>query len=199
MVRRMLSYGVVGLLVVALIGGTVYILLNRDENRSGAALSESRGRGSENELEAGGSGGRGRADATETEAGAQGSGNGGNGGNGGSGGNGGGQGNGSSGGGSSEANDDIAWETVTGTVIVADGEVTLLTVTGEVVVGMGQARYWENFAIEIGDQVSVTGFHEDGEFKAGTVNNLTSGESIVLRDDAGHPMWAGGGRSDRQV
>jgi hypothetical protein len=193
MVRRLLSYGVVGLLVVALIGGTAYILLNQEENRSGAAVSEGRGWGSEAESEAGSSGGRGRTGTNDTETESQG------GGNGGSEGNGGGQGRGSSGGGSGEANEDIAWETVTGAVVAVDGEVTLQTATGEVIVGMGQSRYWEGFSMEIGDEVSVIGFHEDGEFKAGTVKNLTSGESIVLRDHAGHPMWAGGGRSDRQA
>ena len=193
MVRRMLSYSMVGLLVVALIGGTAYILLNQEENRDGAALSEGHGRGSEAESDAGSSGGRGRAGATETEAGAQGSGNGENGGSEGSGG----QGRGSSGGGNSEATDEITWETVIGTVVVADGELVLDTVTGEVIVGMGQAQYWEDFVIEEGDEVSVTGFQEEAEFKAGIVKNLNSGESIVLRDDSGRPMWSGQGRSGR--
>ena len=39
----------------------------------------------------------------------------------------------------------------------------------------------------------MTGFYEDGEFKAGTVENLTTGETIILRDETGRPMWAGAG------
>ena len=44
----------------------------------------------------------------------------------------------------------------------------------------------------------MTGFYEDGEFKAGTVENLTTGETIVLRDEAGRPMWSGQGRLKNQ-
>ena len=192
MFKRVSSYGVVGLLVVALIGGTAYILLNREENGSRAALSEGRGRGNETESEAGSSEGRGRGSATVTEVGLQG------GGNGGSNDAGGDRGRGSSSGGSSKAAEDITWETVLGTVVAADGEVTLQTAEGEIAVGMGQASYWEGFGLEVGHEVSIIGFYEDGEFKAGTVKNLTSGESIVLRDEAGRPMWSGQGRSGRQ-
>ena len=195
MFKRVSSYGVVGMLVVALIGGTTYILLNREENGSRAALSEGRGRGNETESEAGLSEGRGRGSATVTEVGSQ---SGGSGGNGGSKDAGGGRGRGSSSARSSEAAEDIAWETVLGTVVAADGEVTLQTAEGEIAVGMGQASYWEGFGLEVGHEVSIIGFYEDGEFKAGTVKNLTSGESIVLRDEAGRPMWSGQGRSGRQ-
>jgi hypothetical protein len=92
----------------------------------------------------------------------------------------------------------VEWEPLTGRVALMDGEVTLQTSEGEVLVGMGQSSYWEGFALEIGDEVSVLGFYEDGEFKAGTVENLTTGETIMLRDEAGRPMWAGNGRFQNQ-
>jgi hypothetical protein len=92
----------------------------------------------------------------------------------------------------------VEWESLTGRVAFLDSEVTLQTSEGEVLVGMGQAGYWEDFALEIGDEVLVTGFYEDGEFKAGTVENLTTGETIVLRDETGRPMWAGNGRFQNQ-
>lgn len=88
----------------------------------------------------------------------------------------------------------VVWETLTGEVTVVDSEITVKTATGEVVVGMGQSAYRESFALQVGDEVAVTGFYEDGEFKAGTVENLTTGETIVLRDETGRPMWAGQGR-----
>jgi hypothetical protein len=88
----------------------------------------------------------------------------------------------------------VEWETLTGPVIAIDSEVTIQTAEGEVLVGMGQSGYWESFGLEVGDELSVAGFHEDGEFKAGTVENLTTGETIVLRDEAGRPMWARQGR-----
>lgn len=92
----------------------------------------------------------------------------------------------------------VEWETLTGTVTAVDGEVTVKTAGGEVLVGMGQAAYWEGFVLEVGNQVSVVGFFEDGEFKAQTVENLTLGGTIVLRDSSGRPMWAGGGKLQNQ-
>ena len=74
-----------------------------------------------------------------------------------------------------------------------DGDITVETAEGEVLVGLGQASYREGFALKVGDKVSVTGFHEDGEFKAGTVENLTTGQTLVLRDETGRPGWAGRG------
>jgi hypothetical protein len=92
----------------------------------------------------------------------------------------------------------VEWETLTGTVTVVGSEITLQTAEGEVLVGMGQSAYRESFGLEVGDEVSVVGFYEDGEFKAGTVENLATGETIVLRDGTGRPMWAGQGRLNNQ-
>ena len=92
----------------------------------------------------------------------------------------------------------VEWETLTGKVIVVDGEITIQTTEGQVLVGMGQSAYREGFALEVGDEITVVGFHEDGEFKAGTVENLTTGETIVLRDETGRPMWSGQGRLKNQ-
>jgi hypothetical protein len=45
-----------------------------------------------------------------------------------------------------------------------------------------------------GGEVTVERYYEDGEFKVGTVTNLSNGGSIVLRDaTTGRPMWAGRG------
>jgi hypothetical protein len=50
------------------------------------------------------------------------------------------------------------------------------------------------FLLGIGDSVLVTGFEEDGEFKVATVENLSTNELVVLRDDSGRPAWSGRGR-----
>jgi len=93
----------------------------------------------------------------------------------------------------------IEWETLIGEVTAVDSEITVQTAEGKVAVGLGQASYRESFALEVGDEVSVTGFYEDGEFKAGTVENLTTGETLTLwEEETGHPMWAGCGRLKNQ-
>jgi hypothetical protein len=109
-----------------------------------------------------------------------------------------GRGQGSAGQGRNETVRTIEWETLTGIVTVVDSEVTVRTAEGEVLVGMGQSAYREGFELEVGDAVSVVGFYEDGEFKAGTIENLTTGQTIVLRDETGRPMWSGQGRLKNQ-
>ena len=93
----------------------------------------------------------------------------------------------------------IEWETLTGKVSVIDHEVAIQTAEGEVLIGMGQSAYREGFELAIGDEITVLGFHEDGEFKARTVENLATGETLTLRDETGRPLWAGQGRLKNQV
>ena len=87
-------------------------------------------------------------------------------------------------------------ENVRVVVIVSYSEILVRISDGsEVLVGLGQAWYREQagFTIAVGDEVSVVGFHEDGEFKAVTVENVTTGTAITLRDATGRPAWAGQG------
>ncbi len=93
------------------------------------------------------------------------------------------------------------WEVLTGEVVVVDSEMVVRTDDGrELLVGLGQSSYREaqGFALEVGDRVTVEGFYEDGEFKAGTLQNLATGEALVLRDTTGRPMWAGAGRGQNR-
>lgn len=88
------------------------------------------------------------------------------------------------------------WITIEGTVLET-AELVVETEEGEVVqVGLGPSHYREaqGFALSEGDQVRVSGYWEDGEFKAGEVENLSTGETITLRDAYGRPMWSGRGR-----
>ena len=203
MTKRVLNYGVVGLLAVALLAGTAYILLNPTEVAGqGPTGDQGQGRGRSEIWQ----NGVGTADSGAAYGqGQQGQGwrNGGNeaqgqdtlGGAGafdGSGRNSG------AGQGRNETERIVEWETLTGKVIVVDGEITIQTAEGQVLIGMGQSAYREDFALEVGDEITATGFYEDGEFKAGTVENLTTGETIVLRDEAGRPMWSGQGRLKNQ-
>jgi len=93
------------------------------------------------------------------------------------------------------------WETLAGVALSLDGDLLLRTSSGdEVLVGLGPLTYQAraDFALTVGDELSVLGFHEDGEFKAGTVENLTTGQTLLLRDATGRPMWAGNGQRKNQ-
>ncbi|MGB2964649.1 MAG: hypothetical protein WBB69_11760 [Anaerolineales bacterium] len=45
----------------------------------------------------------------------------------------------------------------------------------------------------VGNEVKLTGFYENGKFEASTIEDLTSGQIILLREDTGRPLWSGGG------
>ena len=48
------------------------------------------------------------------------------------------------------------------------------------------------FLLEKGDLVELTGFYEDGEYKVSVIQNVTSGQSILVRDESGRPKWSRG-------
>jgi hypothetical protein len=87
------------------------------------------------------------------------------------------------------------WVTVEGTV-VETAELAVETAGETVQIGLGPSHYREGqgFVLSLGDQVRVSGYWEDGEFKAGEVENLSTGLKITLRDAYGRPMWSGQGR-----
>ncbi len=94
----------------------------------------------------------------------------------------------------------VTWQTIEGRVVeVSEGtgaEFSVQLANGTTAeVGGGPSFYWDEqgYQVSNGDQVRVRGFFEDGEFKAGTVENLTTGQTIRLRDETGRPMWAGRG------
>ena len=199
MTKKVLSYGVIGLLAVALLAGSAYILLNPGEVQAGQGSPGGRGQGRGAAVESGGSEpevlNRNVYGRSETAQGRGALGDGAFGTEGAFDGRGRSSGTGQ---GRNETVRTVEWETLTGEVTVVDGDITVQTAEGDVLVGLGQASYREGFALEVGDEVSVTGFHEDGEFKAGTVENLTTGETLVLRDETGCPMWAGRGQLKNQ-
>lgn len=60
-------------------------------------------------------------------------------------------------------------------------------------------RAWEfaqeqGFLAQVGDQVLLRGFFQEGDFKVGQVDNLTNGQSVILRNSDGMPLWTGTGK-----
>jgi hypothetical protein len=89
-------------------------------------------------------------------------------------------------------------QTVEGTVISVGAQALVVErVDGHQILVEGRAWTYaleQGFDVQIGNVVSVMGFLEDGEFKAGSLENLTTGQRMAVRDTNGRPLWSGGGR-----
>jgi hypothetical protein len=90
------------------------------------------------------------------------------------------------------------WLALEGVAItVNSSELVIETGSGEQVLVEGRAWAYaleQAFAAQVGDSITVMGYVEDGEFKAGSVENTTTGQQIAVRDASGRPLWSGGGR-----
>lgn len=188
---KFLGIGLAAVLLVALTGGSAYILLNQGEREAERGSAGRGWRGTEAQSVANGQEraqskvGEGYRGGDETgQRRAAGGGNGGR-------------------GtvwrvGVSEADHPVGtWMTVNGQVVALDDdELTIQAADGTVVAHLGPEWYWEDqgIGLDAGDQVSVAGFYEDDEFHSGRIENLSTGESVALRDEIGRPIWAGRGR-----
>ena len=91
------------------------------------------------------------------------------------------------------------WLILKGTVVEgteSGGDIVIRSEEGEqVTVGTGpQWLQSQDFTLLEGDEVTINGFWEDGEFKAGEIIRERDQASITLRDADGHPAWAGNGQ-----
>jgi hypothetical protein len=88
-------------------------------------------------------------------------------------------------------------QSLQGSVLEATSDVlSIKSEDGEIVLVEG--RSWSfaqesGFLAQEGDDVLLGGFYEDGEFKISYIENISSGQSVVLRGETGRPGWAGGG------
>lgn len=193
MFSRAVTVAAVVMLALALVGGSAYILLNEAGeglSRQAHADAGSAGhRGGQAELHGTGNhagtgqsnGGSGRSAASS--AGQYGQGR-----------------------GQSTTSEDAdhpleTWMTVTGRVVASGGgNLTAQTAEGLLTINLGPEWYVEGtgFALQAGDEVEISGFDEDGTFQVTRIANQTSGETLLLRDETGRPLWAGRGRGDKQ-
>jgi hypothetical protein len=90
------------------------------------------------------------------------------------------------------------WITLEGTVsAVDDSTMSVTTMEGETVTVENRAWAFaqeEGFSVQSGDRVRLTGFYEDGDLEVGTIENLSTGTRVQLREENGRPLWAGRGR-----
>lgn len=90
------------------------------------------------------------------------------------------------------------WTELQGTVIdvTVDAMVVELE-SGEQI--MVEGRAWsfvqeKGFTAQAGDQVTLAGFYEGEDLEVGQIDNLSNGEIVLIREESGRPLWAGGGR-----
>ena len=93
---------------------------------------------------------------------------------------------------------DMVWQTVQGEVVsLAPDAMIVETTSGTSVFVAG--RPWSyaqesGFVVELGDEVTLNGFEENGEFKVGELTNDAGGQLVQIREYSGRPLWAGGGQ-----
>jgi len=87
------------------------------------------------------------------------------------------------------------WLTIHGYVVdYTDNTLTIRTEDGETLeVGLGPLGYWlaHSIAFSPEDEVRMRGFYNNEEFEPAEIVNLTTGESVILRDADGAPLWRG--------
>ena len=62
----------------------------------------------------------------------------------------------------------------------------------------GEGRAWrfvqeQSLNLSVGDQITLNGFFEDGEYKVAVLKNVSNGQIVNVRDVDGHPLWFGNG------
>ena len=89
--------------------------------------------------------------------------------------------------------------TYQGTVLTAPAagvELVIDTADGALTVGTGPS-YWleSSILLAVGDEISIIGYWEEGEFKASTLTRSSDNLTVVLRSESGQPLWSGSMRN----
>jgi len=90
------------------------------------------------------------------------------------------------------------WLTLQGTVVSVDADVLVVQTVSSEQVTMENRPWWfaqeQGFSAQVGDQVTLTGFYEGDRFEVGQIDDITNGQTVLVRDENGRPLWAGRGR-----
>ncbi len=97
------------------------------------------------------------------------------------------------------------WLQFQGIVISADTALIVETAAGEEFIIKGRPWWFaqeQGFLAQAGDQVTLTGFYEESDpltgsgqsFEVGRIENISNGQTVLIRDENGRPLWAGFGR-----
>jgi hypothetical protein len=174
----MLKKVVVGTLLVGLIGILVFGAINRTMDRTGKVAEAQGPRGGAgrtwNEPDARGGygrtdagGGRGRTEAPGDQT------------------------------GTGQAQVE-AWLQLQGTVVSVDADALIVQTADGEQIAVENRPWWfaqeTGFWAQVGNQLTLTGFYKGDEFEVGRIDDITSGQTVLLRDENGRPMWAGRGQ-----
>jgi hypothetical protein len=92
-----------------------------------------------------------------------------------------------------------SWEDVAGIITGFDTRQLIVQIgSGDEIEITGRA--WR-FALEsgytpnLGNEIVLSGFYENNEYKIASITDSTSGAAIAIRDESGKPLWGGGGNS----
>jgi hypothetical protein len=90
------------------------------------------------------------------------------------------------------------WLQIQGTVVSVDADILIVRTADGTQVSVENRSWWfaqeQGFSAQIGDEITLTGFYEDEAFEVGRIDDATTGQTVLLRDEDGRPMWAGRGR-----
>jgi hypothetical protein len=100
----------------------------------------------------------------------------------------------------SEESSDHVWNAYSGVVMAVSNDALTISINdGESIIIEGRAWSYaqeQGFAIRPGDLVQLEGFYEEDEFKVSWMENMTTDDSLILRDANGRPSWAGRGKGN---
>lgn len=105
---------------------------------------------------------------------------------------------------SNEQSQTAKWLTLEGTAKSADENALIVATTSGSTISVQNRAWWfaqeQGFQVAVGDSLRLSGFLDriNGEFETAQIENLTSGQSINLRDESGRPLWSGRGRGDNK-
>lgn len=89
-----------------------------------------------------------------------------------------------------------AWLTFTGTVESVSQDLWAITLAdGSTLEIEGRKLSFmleQGFVVEVGDNLTLTGFYEGESIEIGQIMKTNSGEMITIRDQNGRPLWSGG-------
>jgi hypothetical protein len=90
------------------------------------------------------------------------------------------------------------WLTLQGTVVSVDVDMLVVQTDSGEQVTMENRPWWfareQGFSAQVGNQVTLVGFYENGDFEVGQISDVTNGQTLLVRDENGRPLWAGRGR-----